>query len=103
SYPDVDDTAEVVLALLRVSHPDGDSVSRAIAQAGDWIEGMQDSGGGWRAFDSANTKRMLRDLPSCDFGEVIDPPSADVSAHALEMLAGLRRAHIDAARRGLGR
>ena len=53
---------------------------------------MQDSGGGWGAFDAANTKRMLRELPFCDFGEVIDPPSADVTAHALEMLAALGRA-----------
>jgi squalene-hopene/tetraprenyl-beta-curcumene cyclase len=101
SYPDVDDTAEVVLALLRVAHPDGDRVSQAIAQAVDWIEGMQDNGGGWGAFDAANTKRMLRDLPFCDFGEVIDPPSADVSAHAVEMLAALGRADTDAARRGI--
>src|SRR5476649_373154 len=62
---------------------------------------MQDSGGGWGAFDAANTKRMLRDLPFCDFGEVIDPPSADVTAHAVEMLAALGRSDTDAARRGV--
>jgi squalene-hopene/tetraprenyl-beta-curcumene cyclase len=100
-YPDVDDTAEVVLALLRVSHPDSDRVAAAIERAVDWLEGMQDTRGGWGAFDAANTKRMLRDLPFCDFGEVIDPPSADVTAHALEMLAALGRADSDAARRGL--
>jgi squalene-hopene/tetraprenyl-beta-curcumene cyclase len=100
-YPDVDDTAEVVLALLRVTHPDSDRVEQAIARAVDWLEGMQDRGGGWGAFDAANTKRMLRALPFCDFGEVIDPPSADVTAHALEMLAALGRADSEAARRGL--
>ena len=100
-YPDIDDTAEVVLALLRVAHPDADRVAQTIARAVDWVEGMQDAAGGWGAFDAANTKRMLRDLPFCDFGEVIDPPSADVSAHALEMLAALGRADTDAARRGL--
>jgi squalene-hopene/tetraprenyl-beta-curcumene cyclase len=100
-YPDVDDTAEVVLALLRVAPPNSDLVEEAIARAVDWLEGMQDSGGGWGAFDAANTKRMLRDLPFCDFGEVIDPPSADVTAHALEMLAALGRADSDAAHRGL--
>jgi squalene-hopene/tetraprenyl-beta-curcumene cyclase len=100
-YPDVDDTAEVVLALLRVDHPDADRVEQAIACAVEWVEGMQDAGGGWGAFDAANTKRMLRELPFSDFGEVIDPPSADVSAHALEMLAALGRADTDAARRGL--
>ncbi len=100
-YPDIDDTAEVVLALLRVAHPDADRVAQTIARAVEWVEGMQDAGGGWGAFDAANTKRMLRDLPFCDFGEVIDPPSADVSAHAVEMLAALGRADTSAARRGL--
>jgi squalene-hopene/tetraprenyl-beta-curcumene cyclase len=100
-YPDIDDTAEVVLALLRVDHPDAGRVRQSIASAVEWVEGMQDAGGGWGAFDAANTKRMLRDLPFCDFGEVIDPPSADVSAHALEMLAALGRSDTDAARRGL--
>jgi len=100
-YPDVDDTAEVVLALTRVAHPDRRRVEQAIARAVAWVEGMQDSGGGWGAFDAANTKRMLRDLPFCDFGEVIDPPSADVSAHALEMLAALGRTDTGAARSGL--
>jgi squalene-hopene/tetraprenyl-beta-curcumene cyclase len=100
-YPDVDDTAEVVLALLRVAHPDPARVEQSIERALAWVEGMQDGGGGWGAFDAANTKRMLRELPFSDFGEVIDPPSADVSAHALEMLAALGRADTDAARRGL--
>jgi squalene-hopene/tetraprenyl-beta-curcumene cyclase len=100
-YPDVDDTAEVVLALLRVDHPNAGRVEQAIDSALAWVEGMQDAGGGWGAFDAANTKRMLRELPFCDFGEVIDPPSADVTAHALEMLAALGRADTDAARRGM--
>jgi squalene-hopene/tetraprenyl-beta-curcumene cyclase len=100
-YPDIDDTAEVVLALLRVEHPDRDRLERSLARALEWVEGMQDSGGGWGAFDAANTKRMLRDLPFCDFGEVIDPPSADVTAHAVEMLAALGRSDTDAARRGV--
>jgi squalene-hopene/tetraprenyl-beta-curcumene cyclase len=100
-YPDIDDTAEVVLALLRVEHPDRDRLESSLARALEWVEGMQDSGGGWGAFDAANTKRMLRDLPFCDFGEVIDPPSADVTAHAVEMLAALGRSNTDAARRGV--
>ena len=54
---------------------------------------MQSSDGGWGAFDADNCRALVRDLPFCDFGEVIDPPSADVTAHAIEMLAvlGLRR------------
>jgi squalene-hopene/tetraprenyl-beta-curcumene cyclase len=100
-YPDVDDTAEVVLALLRVTHPDRERLAAAVAGGVEWLEGMQDDGGGWGAFDAANTKRILRDVPFCDFGEVIDPPSADVTAHALEMLAAVGRADGDAARRAL--
>jgi squalene-hopene/tetraprenyl-beta-curcumene cyclase len=47
-----------------------------------WVEGMQSSDGGWGAFDADNTRALVRELPFCDFGEVIDPPSADVTAHA---------------------
>jgi len=100
-YPDVDDTAEVVLALLRVAHPDRERMERAIELAIQWVEGMQDTSGGWGAFDAANTKRILRKLPFCDFGEVIDPPSADVTAHAVEMLATAGRGERTSARRGL--
>jgi squalene-hopene/tetraprenyl-beta-curcumene cyclase len=52
---------------------------------------MQCRGGGWAAFDVDNTRALCRELPFCDFGEVIDPPSADVTAHVVEMLA--RRGH----------
>jgi squalene-hopene/tetraprenyl-beta-curcumene cyclase len=48
---------------------------------------MQSAGGGWGAFDADNTRALCRRLPFCDFGEVIDPPSADVTAHAVEILA----------------
>ena len=86
-YPDVDDTAEVVIALRRVHHPDPARVDGAVARAVRWVEGMQSRGGGWGAFDVDNTSRRCEALPFCDFGEVIDPPSADVTAHAVEMLA----------------
>ncbi|HWF50757.1 MAG TPA: squalene--hopene cyclase [Solirubrobacteraceae bacterium] len=100
-YPDLDDTAEVVLALLRVDHPDRERVERAIARGVAWAEGMQDSSGGWAAFDAENKSQIVRELPFCDFGEVIDPPSADVSAHVLEMLAEVGHADRPGARKGL--
>ena len=87
-YPDVDDTAEVVLSLLRCAPGDGGSVERAT----DWVLGMQCSDGGWAAFDVDNTRTLCRKLPFCDFGELIDPPSADVTAHVVEMLAALQAA-----------
>ncbi len=102
NYPDVDDTAEVVLALRAVEHPDPERVERAIDRGARWLVGMQSSNGGWGAFDADNCQWLIRDLPFCDFGEVIDPPSADVTAHAVEMLAALGRAGDAAARRGVG-
>jgi squalene-hopene/tetraprenyl-beta-curcumene cyclase len=62
---------------------------------------MQSSDGGWGAFDADNRRSLVRDLPFCDFGEVIDPPSADVTAHVLELLAAVGRASDEPARRGL--
>ncbi len=94
-YPDIDDTAEVLLALGRVEQPD-DATARqagaAAARALDWLVGMQSRDGGWGAFDADNTSQLVTKLPFCDFGAVVDPPSADVTAHTVEALAaaGLR-------------
>jgi squalene-hopene/tetraprenyl-beta-curcumene cyclase len=122
NYPDVDDTAEVVLALRRVGQRGpvpareatqlgadgkrpplevGSRISGAVARALHWVEGMQSSDGGWGAFDADNTRALVRELPFLDFGEVIDEPSADVSAHAVEMLGELGLADSLAARRGV--
>ena len=103
NYPDVDDTAEVVLALTRFAGraPIGARVDGAIGRALRWVEGMQSDGGGWGAFDADNTRSLVRELPFLDFGEVIDEPSADVTAHAVEMLGVLGLGDTPAARRGV--
>jgi squalene-hopene/tetraprenyl-beta-curcumene cyclase len=90
NYPDVDDTAVVVIALRRAGIDDGGAADRAVP----WSIGMQSSDGGWGAFDVDNTSGLPMKLPFCDFGAVTDPPSADVTAHMVEMLAleGLGRA-----------
>jgi squalene-hopene/tetraprenyl-beta-curcumene cyclase len=93
NYPDIDDTAVVVLALARAGLADHPAVARGI----DWILGMQCSDGGWGAFDVDNTRTLCRELPFCDFGELIDPPSADVTAHVVEMLADVGAAQAGAA------
>jgi squalene-hopene/tetraprenyl-beta-curcumene cyclase len=62
---------------------------------------MQCRGGGWAAFDVDNTQRLCGELPFCDFGEVIDPPSADVTAHVVEMLAEEGRANDPRCRAGV--
>ncbi|EGJ73498.1 putative squalene-hopene cyclase [Streptomyces sp. Tu6071] len=101
NYPDIDDTAEVVLALRRVAHPDATRVDKAVRRAVDWNAGMQSKNGAWGAFDADNTSPFPNRLPFSDFGEVIDPPSADVTAHVVEMLAEEGLAHHPRTRRGI--
>jgi squalene-hopene/tetraprenyl-beta-curcumene cyclase len=100
-YPDTDDTAEIVLALRRVAHPEPDRLRTALDDAVAWTTGMQSSDGGWGAFDADNTDTTPLKLPFCDFGAVIDPPSADVTAHIVEMLAAEGLADTEACRRGV--
>jgi squalene-hopene/tetraprenyl-beta-curcumene cyclase len=80
-YPDVDDTVVVALALRELGLGD-DAVRRGL----DWTVGMQSRSGGWGAFDVDNEAMWLYKIPFCDFGKVTDEPSADVTAHALEVL-----------------
>jgi len=113
-YPDIDDTAEVLLALRRVTWPAGQEASAgggsedrarrggdAAARAVRWLTGMQSRDGGWGAFDADNTSRFPARLPFCDFGEVTDPPSADVTAHTVEALAAEGLSGTKAVRRGV--
>ncbi|MEU8262618.1 squalene--hopene cyclase [Micromonospora sp. NPDC048999] len=96
-YADTDDTAEVIIALRRTDVPADPAVLRAVR----WLLGMQCRDGGWAAFDADNTREALGDLPFCDFGEVIDPPSADVTAHIVEALAAENFADTVPVRRGV--
>jgi squalene-hopene/tetraprenyl-beta-curcumene cyclase len=89
-YPDIDDTAICVLALRAVSHPRPELIQRAVSRAVDWMIAMQSRDGGWGAFDADNVQALTEQVPFCDFGEVIDPPSADVTAHVVEVLAATR-------------
>jgi squalene-hopene/tetraprenyl-beta-curcumene cyclase len=87
NYPDIDDTAEVLLALYSADSSDPEASQAACLRARTWVGGMVSKDGGWAAFDADNVRGLCRRLPFCDFGEVIDPPSADVTAHVIEMLA----------------
>jgi squalene-hopene/tetraprenyl-beta-curcumene cyclase len=100
-YPDTDDTAEVVLALRRTAHPDPRRLRGAVDRGVAWATGMQSADGGWGAFDADNTRVLVTKLPFCDFGAVIDPPSADVTAHVVEMLAAEGLAGTRECRRGV--
>ncbi|MEU4509159.1 squalene--hopene cyclase [Nonomuraea wenchangensis] len=96
-YPDIDDTAEVILALRRLDVP---GVRPAIERGVRWMAGMASSDGGFAAFDADNDRVLCTKLPFCDFGAVIDPPSADVTAHVVEALAE-ERPHSPELRRGV--
>ena len=95
-YPDVDDTAVVALALRELGMGE-----EAVRRGLDWIEGMQSRERRLGRLRRRQLEHWLYKLPFCDFGYVIDPPSEDVSAHALEALAPRRRATRTRSRRGL--
>ena len=99
NYPDTDDTAEIILALRRVSLTGQERP--AIERATRWLAGMQSRDGGWGAFDAGNTRRIVTKLPFCDFGTVIDPPSADVTADIVEALAAEGLARSEPVRRAV--
>ena len=89
TYPDIDDTAEVLIALNGVRTEDSRKRDQAIRRGAEWMLGVQSSNGGWAAFDKDNTLRAVAEIPFADFGEMLDPPSADVTAHVVEALARL--------------
>ena len=85
-YPDVDDTAVVVMALDRLNR---DKYRGAIDRGTEWVLGLQSKNGGWGAFDADNEYYYLNHIPFADHGALLDPPTADVSARCLGMLAQL--------------
>jgi len=89
-YPDLDDTAVVVMAMdrLRQRHATGD-YDAAIARGREWIEGMQSRNGGWGAFDIDNDFDYLNNIPFADHGALLDPPTEDVTGRCLSMLVQL--------------
>ncbi len=102
-YPDVDDTAMVIVALATWLHTPGsaDDLNRRVRVAGaihrgrKWLEAMQGSDGGWAAFDRDNTMELLCKVPFADHNAMIDPSTPDIAGRALEAMgkSGLRRGH----------
>ena len=90
-YPDIDDVSEVIMALnlARLSPEEEPRRQQAIRRGVDWLVALQSKNGGWAAFNKDNSRKYLTKLPFSDFGETIDPPSADVTAHIVEMFGRL--------------
>ncbi len=89
-YPDLDDTAVVVMAMDRARRAtQSGEYDAAIARAREWIEGMQSRDGGWAAFDVNNLEYYLNNIPFSDHGALLDPPTEDVTARCVSMLAQL--------------
>ena len=101
-YPDTDDTGRGRPRAAPGQRPrEPDQSQAAIDRGLRWLAGMQSKDGGWGAFDADNTRKLVNKLPFCDFGAVIDPPSADVTAHIVEAFAAEGRATDAVARRGV--
>ena len=85
-YPDVDDSAVVAMALDRSGDP---KFKQNLDRAIEWIVGIQSKDGGWGSFDADNTHFYLNHIPFADHGALLDPPTEDVTARCVSMLAQL--------------
>ena len=85
-YPDVDDTAFVLMALQRVKYPEPARMEAAMRRGIQWLLSMQNRDGGWGAFDRDNNRKFLCNIPFADHNAMIDPSTADVTARVVECL-----------------
>src|SRR2546425_884988 len=85
-YPDVDDTAFVLMALQNISYPDKARLAQAIEVGLEWMVSMQNKDGGWGAFDRDNDRTFLNQIPFADHNAMLDPSSPDVTARVVECL-----------------
>ncbi|MDB5715410.1 MAG: shc [Sphingomonadales bacterium] len=88
-YPDLDDTAVVVMAMDRAEKRAGAVYDEAMSRGVEWTVGLQSRDGGWGAFDADNSHHYLNNIPFADHGALLDPPTSDVSARCVSMLAQL--------------
>jgi len=89
-YPDLDDTAAIVMAMDRARRIGaGGRYDQAIERGAEWVRGLQSRNGGWAAFDVDNVYDYLNNIPFADHGALIDPPTEDVTARCVSMLAQL--------------
>lgn len=101
-YPDIDDTAQVLLALARAKGTDEARQNETLERAVSWLLAMQSKDGGWAAFDVDNNWQFLSSVPFADHNAMLDPTCPDITGRVLEALAacGLPADHA-AVRRGV--
>lgn len=85
-YPDIDDTAAVLLALERVDPASVDGLEASIGRGVNWVISLQCSNGGWAAFDADVHRQALTYVPYADHNAMLDPACADITGRVLEML-----------------
>jgi squalene-hopene/tetraprenyl-beta-curcumene cyclase len=88
-YPDVDDSAVVLMALSKVTMPDPLELQDSIRKGAAWVVAMQGSDGGWGAYDKDNNRIVFNYIPFADHHALLDPSTADLTGRCLEMLAAL--------------
>jgi squalene-hopene/tetraprenyl-beta-curcumene cyclase len=88
-YPDLDDTAMVLMALEKVKGVDPDRTRLAREQGLGWFLGMQNHDGGWASFDADNNRLYLNNIPFADHGALLDPSTEDLTGRGLELLGTL--------------
>ena len=101
-YPDIDDTAMVLLALMHARGPDAAAQAACEQRAIQWLLAMQSSDGGWAAFDVDNNWAVLNEVPFADHNAMLDPTCPDITGRVLECLCRRGMRNHDAVRRGVG-
>jgi len=97
-YPDLDDTAVVAWSMHQANGPVA-RYSHNVKRALDWLVGMQSQNGGFASFDVDNTRYYLNEIPFADHGALLDPPTSDVTARVVTVLARVGRPQDKAALR----
>jgi squalene-hopene/tetraprenyl-beta-curcumene cyclase len=88
-YPDLDDTAMVLMALEKIRGLDPDRTRLAKERGVGWFLGMQNNDGGWGSFDADNDRIYLNNIPFADHGALLDPSTEDLTGRGLELLGTL--------------
>ncbi|MDE3168488.1 MAG: squalene--hopene cyclase [Acidobacteriota bacterium] len=100
-YPDIDDTAMVLLALMHARGSNAAAQAACERRAVNWLLAMQSSDGGWAAFDVDNNWAVLNRVPFADHNAMLDPTCPDITGRVVECLSRRGLAGHEAVQRGV--